>query len=131
MTVYYIIIYFFCYNSSRNRKLIRFIITSWFLVSVANELTLAIIARAQCEDKYNQEINEIVEIVADRDMDISNKDKQNSYKRVKKKIKNELNIKIDQKACYLNRLFYCFISYFILTGNSNVSVWYLCLDEVK
>ena len=85
MTVYYIIIYFFCYNSSRNRKLIRFIITSWFLVSVANELALPIIARAQCEEKYNQEINEIVEIVADTDIDISNKDKQTHIKGLKRK----------------------------------------------
>ena len=67
-----------------------------FLVSVADELALDIIARSQCEAKYEQS-NEIIEIVADRDMDISNKDKQNSYKRVKKKIKKRVKYKIIKK----------------------------------
>lgn len=64
-----------------------------FLVSVADELALAIIARAQCEEKYDEQVNEIVEIVADRDMSISNKDKQKSYRRVKNKIKKRVKYK--------------------------------------
>ena len=64
-----------------------------FLVSVADELALDIIARSQCEAKYEEEANEIIEIVADRDIDKSNKDKQNSYRRVKKKIKKRVKSK--------------------------------------
>ena len=64
-----------------------------FLVSVADELALAIIARAQCESKYDEQTNEIVEIVTDRDMSISNKDKQNSYRGVKKKVKKRVKYK--------------------------------------
>ena len=56
-------------------------------------MALVIIARTQCEDKYDQQTNQIVEIVADRDMNISNKDKPNSYRRVKKKIKKRVKYK--------------------------------------
>ena len=63
-----------------------------FLVSVADELALAIIARSQCEAKYEQS-NEIIEIVADSEMNMSNRDKQNSYRRVKKKIKKRVKSK--------------------------------------
>ena len=38
-----------------------------FLIAVADELALAIIARSQCESKYNEEENQIVEIVADKE----------------------------------------------------------------
>ena len=63
-----------------------------FLVSVADELALAIIARSQCEAKYEQS-NEIIEIVADSEMNMSNRDKQNSYRMVKKKIKKRVKSK--------------------------------------
>ena len=56
-------------------------------------MALDIIARSQCEAKYEEEANEIIEIVADRDIDKSNKDKQNSYRRVKKKIKKRVKSK--------------------------------------
>ena len=56
-------------------------------------MALAIIARSQCEAKYEEEANEIIEIVADSEMNMSNRDKQNSYRRVKKKIKKRVKSK--------------------------------------
>ena len=64
-----------------------------FLVSVADELALDIIARSQCEAKYEEEANEIIEIVADSEMNMCNRDRQNSYRRVKKKIKKRVKSK--------------------------------------
>ena len=64
-----------------------------FLVSVADELALAIVARSQCENKYNTESNEIVEIVADKDTYTDNKGKQKIYRKVKKKVKKRVKYK--------------------------------------
>lgn len=64
-----------------------------FLVSVADELALAIVARSQCENKYDQGANEIVEIVADKDIHIDNKGKKRSYRKVKKKVKKRVKYK--------------------------------------
>ena len=57
-----------------------------FLVAVADELVLAIVARSQCENKYNQGPDEMVEVVLDKDAHIDNKGQRKSYKKVKKKV---------------------------------------------
>ena len=51
-----------------------------FLIAVADELALAIIARSQCESKYNEGENQIVEIVADKE----------GHKRTSKKVKKKV-----------------------------------------
>ena len=57
-----------------------------FLIAVADELALAIIARSQCESKYNEGENQIVEIVADKEGYIENKEHRKTPKKFKKKV---------------------------------------------
>lgn len=57
-----------------------------FLVSLADELALGIIVKSQCEAKLNEDAEQIVEIVLDKDTNNYKKSKPR-YKKIRKKVK--------------------------------------------
>ena len=65
-----------------------------FLVALADELALAIVARSQCEEKLNQDEGGIVEIVLDKDQYINKKTQQKSSRKVVKKVVKKVKKKI-------------------------------------
>ena len=64
-----------------------------FLVALADELALAIIARSQCESKYNEGTGPIVEVVLDKDQYIKKKVQQNPSRKVIKKVIKKVKVK--------------------------------------
>lgn len=64
-----------------------------FLVAVADELALAIIARTQCEAKLNGNNDVIVEIVLDKDKYINQNNHQKPSKKNIKKVVKRVKVK--------------------------------------